>query len=367
MALVDDLRAQVRPISTPHQILETFPLSERGAHMVADWRQTFVDILCGKDELNRLIVVAGPCSIHDVDAAMEYYAWLAKQAQDVEEDVFVVARAYFEKPRTSVGWKGLINDPHLDDTCDIETGFREARKLLRFLVEELSLPAGTELLDPLTPQYIADLLTMAAIGARTAEAQLYRCLAAALSMAVGFKNIRHGIPRSATQVAVDAILAAREEHTFLSVTKHGQSAIVRAAGNPNGFCILRGVDGEASYSQNHVRTAAEMLPTNRQTPAPIGVLVDCSHGNSSKNYRKQPQVAKELLRQVAGGSRAVRGLMLESFLNEGKQSFTPGVDDPSKLAYGVSITDGCISRGTTKRLVRKAAAASSARKKLRSH
>jgi 3-deoxy-7-phosphoheptulonate synthase len=304
------------------------------ANLVAGARKQSEAILSGEDD--RLLVVVGPCSIHDASAAIEYGTRLQGLVDRYADDLQIVMRVYFEKPRTTVGWKGLINDPHLDNSFDINRGLRIARELLLELAA-LGVPAGTEFLDTISPQYIADLISWGAIGARTTESQIHRELASGLSMPVGFKNGTGG----SNQIAFDAIGAAREGHHFLSVTKQGVSAIVTTAGNQACHIILRGGSGGPNYHAESISKVATQLSEAGLAPY---LMIDCSHGNSRKDYRRQPEVAKDLCAQLAGGSKAIAAVMVESNLVEGHQKLE---EDPGALVYGQSVTDACISWQTT--------------------
>jgi 3-deoxy-7-phosphoheptulonate synthase len=335
----DDLRIRdVRPLIPPAILLEEIPLSDRASNVVADARQAITAILAGADR--RLLVVAGPCSIHDTTAALEYAGRLNELARRYSGALLVVMRAYFEKPRTSVGWKGLINDPDLDESFHINKGLRLARQLL-LDVNALGLPTGSEFLDTQIPQHVADLTSWVAIGARTTESQVHRELASGLSMPVGFKNTTDG----GVDVAIDAVLTARSQHWFPSVTKQGVSAIFQTSGNDTCHVILRGGSRTGpNYDAEHVAKVAERLA---HRGLPDAVMVDCSHGNSRKDHLRQIEVAGELARQIAAGSRRIFGVMLESHLVEGRQDFVPG----RPAVYGQSITDACLSLEQTEPLL----------------
>jgi 3-deoxy-7-phosphoheptulonate synthase len=335
----DDLRIKdVRPLVPPAILLEEIPISERASNVVADARSAITDIVQRRD--SRLVVVVGPCSIHDTRAAMEYGERLQKLARRFQDDLVILMRAYFEKPRTSVGWKGLINDPDLDGSYKINKGLRLARQLLLDL-NNLGLPTASEFLDTQIPQHIADLTSWVAIGARTTESQVHRELASGLSAPVGFKNSTDG----STQVAVDAILAARSQHWFPSVTKQGVSAIFQTAGNDACHIILRGGSRSGpNYDAEHVAKVCSRLAAKG---LPEGVMVDCSHGNSLKNHLKQVAVVESIAAQIAGGSPHIIGAMLESHLVEGRQDYVPG----EPCVYGQSITDACISFEQTEPLL----------------
>jgi 3-deoxy-7-phosphoheptulonate synthase len=330
---VDDTRiTEITELAPPSHLLREFPVSEAAAVTTYDRRQAIHRILHGADD--RLVVVVGPCSIHDYDAAIDYATRLAALRRELEGDLAIVMRVYFEKPRTTVGWKGLINDPRLDGSFRINEGLRLARRIL-LEINELELPAGTEYLDMITPQYIADLISWGAIGARTTESQVHRELASGLSCPVGFKNGTHGDVR----IAVDAIKAASAPHHFLSVTKGGHSAIVHTAGNEDCHIILRG--GKApNYDAASIEATCKELASAGLAQR---VMIDCSHANSQKKHERQVDVAADVGAQVAGGDDRIVGVMLESHLNPGRQDLKP--DTP--LAYGVSITDACIGWDAT--------------------
>lgn len=331
------------PLVAPKELLAELPITRKVATVVVDGRQTVREILAGVDP--RLLVIVGPCSIHDPAAALDYAHRLAALREELTDTLYLVMRVYFEKPRTTVGWKGLISDPHLDGTRDMATGLRIARRLL-LEINELGLPAATELLGPVVPQYIADLVSWTAIGARTAESQTHREMASGLSMPVGFKNTTDGN----LQVALDAMQAAGTPHTFLGMNDEGRSAIVHTTGNPERHLVLRGGGGRTNYDAGSVEAAASLCADRGLPPR---VLVDCSHGNSNKDYNRQGEVLDSVIGQVAGGSRHIMGAMLESHLHAGAQKVEHGLDG---LAYGVSITDGCIDWETTERILRSAAA-----------
>ena len=313
--------------------MQEWPVSEDGAAFVEQARAGSGNIMQGKDD--RLLVVVGPCSIHDRASAMEYANLLLAARQKHAADLEVVMRVYFEKPRTTVGWKGFVNDPHLDESFDINTGLKQARQLLIDIVN-MGLPTGTEFLDVITPQYIADAVVWGAIGARTTESQVHRQLASGLSMPVGFKNGTDG----GVQIALDAIEAARGQHHFLSVTKDGIVAIVTTRGNNDCHVILRGGKHSPNYDAEAVANVVAQLKAKGLPPY---VMVDCSHGNSLKDFRRQPAVAASIAEQIAAGSRSIAGVMIESHLVEGRQDTKPGVP----LKYGQSITDACINWETT--------------------
>lgn len=326
----DDVRIKhLKPLIPPAILMEEYPLKEDGAALISHSRSAVVECLQGRDD--RLVVVVGPCSIHDSDAACEYAERLSAVAKELAEDLLIIMRVYFEKPRTIVGWKGLINDPYLDSSYAINYGLRRARKLL-CTITELGLPSATEFLDTITPQFIGDLISWGAIGARTTESQVHRELASGLSVPVGFKNGTDGNIR----IAVDALRAAAHEHCFLSVTKNGLSAIVTTGGNPDCHVILRGGNQGPNFEQDQVQTIAQQL---EDLSLPPRVMVDCSHGNSQKDPTKQPAVAETIAHDIAHGARNIFGVMLESHLIGGRQDLKPGCE----LTYGQSITDGCLS------------------------
>ena len=345
----DDLRIRnVRPLIPPAILLEEIPISERASNVVSDARAAITNVIAGTDP--RLVVVVGPCSIHDTKAALEYAARLKPIADRLADSLIVVMRTYFEKPRTVVGWKGLINDPDLDESFHINKGLRLARQLL-LDVNNLGLPTGSEFLDTQIPQHIADLTSWVAIGARTAESQVHRELASGLSMPVGFKNSTDG----GTQIAVDAVLTARSAHWFPSVTKQGVSAIFQTVGNEACHVILRGGTRTGpNYEAEHVAKVGARLAAKGLRE---GVMVDCSHGNSLKDHEKQALVAASICEQVAGGSRRIFGAMLESHLVDGRQDYVPG----RPAVYGQSITDACLSLERTEPLLDQLAQAQRAR------
>jgi len=345
----DDLRiTQVRPLIPPAILLEEMPMSEAASNVVAEARSAIADALKGTDP--RLVVISGPCSIHDPAAALDYAARLKTLADRYQDSLIVVMRTYFEKPRTSVGWKGLINDPDLDESYHINKGLRLARKLL-LDVNDMGLPTASEFLDTQIPQHIADLTAWVAIGARTTESQIHRELASGLSMPVGFKNSTDG----SVKTAVDAVLAARSPHWFPSVTKQGVSAIFQTTGNDTCHVILRGGSRTGpNYDAAHVEDAAAAL---RKSGLRETVMIDCSHGNSEKDHRRQSLVASAVAEQIAAGSHHIFGVMLESHLVEGRQDLKPG-EPPT---YGQSVTDACLSFEQTEPLFEELARAQRAR------
>ena len=334
----DDLRVKgyTRLIS-PREMKQAIPVSEAAGRTVLSARETIARILFKEDR--RLLLVAGPCSIHDEKGALEYAERLQALQQKVENVIFMVMRVYFEKPRTTVGWKGFINDPGLDGSCDINQGLRKARKLLQ-TINEMGLPAGTEMVEMVTPQYVADLVSWGAIGARTTESQAHRELASGLSMPIGFKNSTDGN----LQTAIHAMVAARTPQTFLGVDQEGYSCIVQTNGNPMGHIVLRG-GKRPNYDPISMAEARLGLIEHK---LPEAIMVDCSHANSWKKFQGQEMAWRSVVEQRVAGNETLVGLMLESNLFEGNQKFS---SDPSNLAYGVSITDECISWETTERLV----------------
>jgi 3-deoxy-7-phosphoheptulonate synthase len=345
----DDLRiTQVRPLIPPAILLEEIPISEQASNVVSNTRAAVGGVLGGRDA--RLVVVVGPCSIHDTGAALEYAERLSRLAERYADHLILVMRTYFEKPRTSVGWKGLINDPDLDESYHINKGLRLARTLL-LDINDLGLPTASEFLDTQIPQHIADLTSWVAIGARTTESQVHRELASGLSMPVGFKNGTDG----GVKTAVDAVLAARSPHWFPSVTKQGVSAIFQTKGNETCHVILRGGTRTGpNHGPDHVQDICARLHTKG---LPETVMIDCSHGNSEKDYHRQAEVAASISGQVASGSWQIFGAMLESHLVEGRQDYTPG----QPAVYGQSITDACLSLEQTEPLLQQLAKAQQAR------
>jgi 3-deoxy-7-phosphoheptulonate synthase len=333
----DDTRiVAMKELSSPRQVINEHPITDVATHTVLKARTAIQKILRGEDD--RLLVVVGPCSIHDPVAAIDYANLLQQQMQAHEKDLLIVMRVYFEKPRTTVGWKGLINDPGLDDSFRINDGLRLARKLLLQLADQ-GMPAGTEFLDLISPQYIADLVSWGAIGARTTESQCHRELASGLSCPVGFKNGTGGT----IQIAGEAVGSAAHPHHFLSVTKDGQSAIFQTAGNPDCHVILRGGSRHPNYDPESIAETTERMEKARLRPA---IVVDCSHANSGKDPARQATVCRDIAGQIAGGSKAIIGLMLESHLVAGTQKLVPG-QPLSCLTYGQSITDACMGWDTT--------------------
>jgi 3-deoxy-7-phosphoheptulonate synthase len=340
MFRTQDLRVkEIVRLLTPRELKAQLPTTDAANATVARSRERIVRVLRQEDP--RLLVVIGPCSIHDEKGALEYAARLSRLQKELAGAMEIVMRVYFEKPRTTIGWKGLINDPHLDGSQDIETGLKIARKLL-LDITGLGLPAATEFLDPIVPQYIADLISWAAIGARTTESQTHREMASGLSMPVGLKNGTDG----SLQVAIDAMGAARHPHSFLGINEDGATSIVRTAGNPDAHIVLRGGKAKTNYDAESIRAAEQTLISEKLPPV---LMVDCSHANSEKKFAKQEDVWRSVIQQRADGARSLIGLMVESHLHEGNQ---PISRDVKALRYGVSITDSCISWETTERMLR---------------
>ncbi|WP_305373921.1 3-deoxy-7-phosphoheptulonate synthase [Photobacterium leiognathi] len=325
---------------TPAKIKQNLPVSEQALSFVEQSRETIADIIHKRD--HRLLVVCGPCSIHDVEQAKAYGQKLKQLAEELSDQLYIVMRVYFEKPRTTVGWKGLINDPHIDGSFAVEEGLHIGRQLLVDLVEE-GIPLATEALDPISPQYLGDLFSWAAIGARTTESQTHREMASGLSMPVGFKNGTDG----SLATAINAMQAAASGHKFMGINPEGQVALLNTQGNPDGHVILRG-GKQTNYDSVSVRECENEMVASGLSPA---LMVDCSHANSRKDYRRQPLVAEDVIHQIREGNKSIIGLMIESHLNEGNQSADLPRDE---MKYGVSITDACISWETTEQLLRQA-------------
>jgi 3-deoxy-7-phosphoheptulonate synthase len=332
------VRETVR-LMPPRALKAQSPMTEASNQTVVEGREVVQRILARKDP--RMLVIVGPCSIHDEQAALEYAGRLNALRAEIEDQFCILMRVYFEKPRTTLGWKGLINDPHLDGSYDIEAGLKKGRRIL-LQITELGLPAATEFLDPIVPQYTADLVSWAAIGARTTESQTHREMASGLSMPIGFKNSTEG----SLQIAIDAMTAARHPHSFLGIDQEGVTSIIRTTGNPHGHLVLRGGRLRTNYDASSIAEASEAL---RRAELPVEVMVDCSHANSAKQYARQEDVWRSVIGQRAEGNTALIGLMLESNLKEGNQ---PMKDNPAELEYGVSITDACVSWETTARMLR---------------
>ncbi|ADN74954.1 3-deoxy-D-arabinoheptulosonate-7-phosphate synthase [Ferrimonas balearica DSM 9799] len=327
-----------RVLITPAELKAELPLSDHAYRYILDARQTVADIVHKRD--NRILVVAGPCSIHDVEAAKEYALKLKTLHEELKDQFYILMRVYFEKPRTTVGWKGLINDPDMDGSFNVEKGLRQARELLIWLAE-LELPVATEALDPISPQYLSELFAWSAIGARTTESQTHREMASGLSMPVGFKNGTDG----KLDVAINALQAAAHSHRFMGINQAGQVALLQTQGNPDGHVILRG-GKQPNYDSVNVALCAQEL---HAAGLNARLVIDCSHGNSSKDPARQPLVAQNVFHQILDGNTSIIGIMLESHLKEGAQS----ADTPrDQLEYGLSITDACIDWATTESLLR---------------
>lgn len=340
MRRIENLRVTgVRRLIPPVQLKQQLPTTEAAMRTVVDGRQEVERILDGSDP--RLLVVVGPCSIHDEASAVEYAGRLLALRQALRDRYCIVMRVYFEKPRTTIGWKGLIYDPNLDGSDDVELGLTRARALL-LKINELGLPAATEFLDPIVPQYIDDLVAWAAVGARTTESQTHRQMASGLSMPVGFKNSTDGT----LQVALDAMLSARHPHSFLGIDSGGLTSVIRTTGNPYGHLVLRGGKAGTNYDRESIAAAVAAL---RKAGLREGLMVDCSHANSAKVFARQEEVWKSVLEQRAAGNRALVAVMIESHLFEGNQ---PLPADHTQLKYGISITDACVGWETTERMLR---------------
>jgi len=329
---------ETRPLMSPALIHRDLPLDKAASGVVSNTRKKIQSILHGHDP--RVLVIVGPCSVHDVNAAIEYANRLAPLREKYIHKLEIVMRVYFEKPRTTVGWKGLINDPHLDNSYDINTGLRKARGLLLELARQ-GMPAATELLDPVVPQYIADLISWTAIGARTTESQTHREMASGLSMPVGYKNGTDGT----AMIAINAMQAASKPHHFLGINNDGHASIISTTGNPDGHLVLRGGKKGTNYHRDAISLIAEELAEFKM---PEKVMVDCSHGNSNKDFRRQSEVLRDVASQLKCGSKNLMGVMLESHLVEGNQKLN---SDLSKLTYGQSVTDACINFSTTEILL----------------
>ncbi len=324
---------------TPQALKEELPVSDHALNNIRNSRKEIADIIHRRD--HRFLVICGPCSIHDIDAAKEYASRLKKLQQELADSLYIVMRVYFEKPRTTVGWKGLINDPYLDGSFKIETGLRKARKLLIDFAE-MELPMGTEALDPISPQYLAEFFSWSAIGARTTESQTHREMASGLSMPVGFKNSTNG----SLDTAIDALKAASSSHRFMGINQQGQVSIIKTEGNPDGHIIMRG-GKNCNYDSVQIALGEDKLEAANVNTA---LMVDCSHSNSNKDFTRQPLVAYDVMNQILEGNHSIIGIMLESHLNEGNQ---PSSLAPEDMQYGVSITDACINWATTENLLRK--------------
>lgn len=334
----DELRTQaLGPMPTPTELAQNYPLTEKVAQQIAHSRQCIEAILSGKDK--RLLVIVGPCSIHDPDAALDYAKRLVPLQEKYQDTLCIVMRTYFEKPRTVVGWKGLITDPNLDGSYALEEGLSKARKLL-VEINELGLPTATEFLDMITGQYISDLISWGAIGARTTESQIHREMASALSCPVGFKNATNGN----VKIATDAVRAAQASHYFYSPDKNGRMTVYRTQGNPHGHIILRGGETGPNFDEESIKQACQKLIEVDLSPR---LIVDFSHANCQKQHKKQLEVAADICKQIENGSRSIAGIMAESFIEEGNQ----GMSDLTQLHYGQSITDPCLGWEDTAQLL----------------
>ena len=333
-----DIRvSQIESLDPPITYLRRQPISDKISQIVIKGRNEIENIIKGNDK--RLLFIVGPCSIHDETAGLEYASRLSEIAKIVSKEILVVMRVYFEKPRTTVGWKGLINDPNLDGSFDISNGLKRSREFL-LKVNELGIPVATEFLDPFIPQYLADLVSWGAIGARTSESQTHREMASGLSVPVGFKNGTGG----SNQIAIDAIISASSPHTFLGIDLDGNASIVHTKGNEVCHLVLRGGSNGPNYDEKSVKEAENQIKKSGLDPK---IIIDCSHANSNKDHKKQPIVFENILTQKLKGNKSIVGLMLESHINEGNQSLS----DPNNLKYGVSITDACINWETTNDLI----------------
>ena len=348
--LTDDIRITgMQEVAAPEELMAALPINSDVSSLVFRVRQEISAIINGNDD--RVLAIVGPCSIHDPDAAIDYAKRLAKLEEQYKENLLIVMRVYFEKPRTIVGWKGLINDPHLDNSYDINEGLKVARQLL-LDINALGLSAGTEYLDPISPQYVGDLVSWGAIGARTTESQIHRQLASGLSCPIGFKNSTDG----SVQIAVDAIRSSGHSHIFLSVTKAGHSAIFSTAGNPDCHIILRGGNQGPNFEPEHIANTRDALSG---AGVATGIMVDMSHANSAKDHRRQLAVCESLCAQITGGDASITGVMIESNIEEGRQDIP---QDLSSLTYGQSVTDACIGWADTERALAELDAAVVARR-----
>ncbi|HEX5796823.1 MAG TPA: 3-deoxy-7-phosphoheptulonate synthase, partial [Candidatus Saccharimonadales bacterium] len=347
--LTDSRIEGIFPLSSPREIIQEIPQSASSADTVFSSRREIERIINPWSRNRRLLVVVGPCSIHDVDAALEYARWLKKQRDRYASTLEIVMRTYLEKPRTTLGWKGIVNDPNLDGSFDIDKGLRVARKLLHDITE-LGQPISYELLSARTPQYISDLVSWGAIGARTTESQLHRELVSGVSFPVGYKNGTSGN----LQIVIDAIIASRAKHIFMGIDMEGRTAVVKTTGNPYCHAVLRGGTDGPNYDKRSVGKAVKQL---KKADLNTSLLIDCSHGNSNKDYRRQEKVLKDVAKQIAKGNDDICGVMVESNLVEGSQKLV----DKNKLVYGQSITDGCVGLDTTAGMLETLAKAAEAR------
>ncbi|KAI9469676.1 MAG: 3-deoxy-7-phosphoheptulonate synthase [Benjaminiella poitrasii] len=352
--MMDDLRITgYNALLTPAYLQEEFPTSTKSEETSRAAREECSQILHGKDD--RLIVIVGPCSVHDTEAAKDYCRRLLKLKERLQGELLIVMRSYFEKPRTTVGWKGLINDPDINNSYDINKGLRIGRKLLCDLTD-MGMPVAVELLDTISPQYLSDLMSWGAIGARTTESQLHRELASGVSFPVGFKNGTDGNVR----IAIDGIQSASSPHHFLGVTKNGTVSITHTTGNPDCHIILRGSNSGPNYAKEYVDKARAVCEAAGMRP---NIMIDCSHGNSSKDHRNQPKVCNNLAQQIAAGDDALIGVMIESNINEGSQKVPK--EGPAALKYGISITDACVDFATTEKMLEELAEAVKTRRTLK--
>jgi len=346
--LTDNLNIkEFKPLITPKKLKDEFPVNEQAARLVARSRNIIQDILLNRDR--RRMVIVGPCSIHDCKATGEYAGRLRRLQDEVENNILIIMRAYFEKPRSTLGWKGMIYDPHLDNSYDIQEGLRQARGLL-FEIAKIGLPIATEFLDPIVPQYLADLVSWAAIGARTTESQIHRQMASGLSMPVGFKNSTDGN----LTTAIDAVKAASSAHSFMGVDRNGKVIIAETSGNEYCHLVMRGGTVGPNYGSEYVAFANVLL---RKAGIATGLVIDCSHANSQKDYKQQRLAFLDVAGQIKQGNRLITGLMLESFLRQGSQP----LDKVRNLKYGVSLTDSCIGWEETEELIRRLSEMYSAR------
>ncbi len=329
----------ITPIIAPADLRQVFPMNEGGSEFITSSRDQIKNILRGEDP--RLMVVVGPCSIHDPKGAIDYAERLSTLASELSDQLFIIMRVYFEKPRTTVGWKGLINDPDMDGSHKISKGLGIARGLLCKMTE-LRLPVANEMLDPITPEYLADMICWGAIGARTTESQTHRELASGLSFPIGFKNGTDGN----LQIALDAMVSAKAPHSFLGINREGLTSIVQTTGNPDVHMVLRGGSKKPNYYPEDIKKTEEMLT---KAGLPVTIMVDCSHGNSEKNHEKQPLVLESVISQIEAGNTSISGVMIESYLEGGNQ---PMPAKQFEIKYGVSITDKCIDWATTERILR---------------
>ena len=332
--------SSVDKLITPNELKQKFPSDPNLEEFVFRTRNEITDILYGKD--NRKLFIVGPCSIHNIEEAKEYGLMLKKLADEVKDKFLIVMRVYFEKPRTTIGWKGLINDPHLDNTCDIKTGLYYARDLLIYL-NQIGLPCGTEFLDTITPHYISDLISWGAIGARTTESQVHRQLVSGLSMPIGFKNSTSGD----INICADAIISAKNKHCFMGIDDSGSACIIKTKGNYDCHTILRGDKNGPNYRNNNIRNVKNIMIKKSLIPR---IMIDCSHGNSDKDFYNQPFVFENVMKQIRDGNNSIIGIMLESNINEDRQSLD--YLGKNNLKKGVSITDACISFETTERIIK---------------